>query len=108
MSESSIQDNNESESESITITKKSNYTPRLGDDRLTGHIFLTKYEITRILGSRQKQLLLGAKPMIKLMEDHTYKKIAEKELEMKMTPMIIRRYLPDNTYEDWKISELNQ
>ena len=46
--------------------------------------------------------------MIKVNEDYSYKEIAEKELEMKMTPMIIRRYLPDQTYEDWKISELNQ
>ena len=83
-------------------------TARVGNDRLTGHIILTKYEKTRILGSRQKQLLLGSKPMIKVNEDYSYKEIAEKELEMKMTPMIIRRYLPDQTYEDWKISELNQ
>tara|TARA_Y100000768_G_scaffold385668_1_gene372300 strand:- start:1965 stop:2288 length:324 start_codon:yes stop_codon:yes gene_type:complete len=84
------------------------YTARIGNDRLTGHIVLTKYEKTRILGSRQKQLLLGSKPMIKVNEDESYKIIAEKELEVKMTPMIIRRYLPDQTYEDWKISELNQ
>tara|TARA_B100000575_G_C23090724_1_gene628798 strand:- start:1240 stop:1587 length:348 start_codon:yes stop_codon:yes gene_type:complete len=89
-----------------TIT--TNLTPRLENNRLTGYIPLTKYEKTRILGSREKQLSLGSKPMIKLSEDKSYKEIAEKELEMKMTPMIIRRYLPDHTYEDWKISDLNQ
>jgi len=103
MSDSSIQKDN---NESIKIIKKTDFIPRIGNDRLTGHISLTKYEITRVLGSRQKQLSLGAKPMIKLSEDYSYKKIAEKELEMKMTPMIIRRYLPDDTYEDWKINEL--
>ena len=84
------------------------YTARSKDERITGNIILTKYERTRILGSREKQLTLGCKPMIKLTEDISFKEIAKIELELKMTPMIIRRYLPDNTYEDWKISELNQ
>ena len=33
-------------------------------------------------------------------------KIAEKELQARKIPFIIRRYLPDGAYEDWKISEL--
>ena len=33
-------------------------------------------------------------------------KIAEKELLAKKIPFIIRRYLPNNTYEDWKVDEL--
>ena len=33
-------------------------------------------------------------------------KIAEKELQERKIPFIIRRYLPDGSYEDWKISEL--
>eukprot|EP00450_Noctiluca_scintillans_P003231 CAMPEP_0194507020 /NCGR_PEP_ID=MMETSP0253-20130528/35861_1 /TAXON_ID=2966 /ORGANISM="Noctiluca scintillans" /LENGTH=53 /DNA_ID=CAMNT_0039349833 /DNA_START=71 /DNA_END=232 /DNA_ORIENTATION=+ len=32
--------------------------------------------------------------------------IAEKELLERVIPFVVRRYLPDNTYEDWKISEL--
>jgi DNA-directed RNA polymerase I, II, and III subunit RPABC2 len=30
--------------------------------------------------------------------------IAEKELSEKKIPFIIRRYLPDGSFEDWKIS----
>ena len=32
--------------------------------------------------------------------------IAEKELREKKIPFIIRRYLPDGTYEDWSVDEL--
>ena len=33
--------------------------------------------------------------------------IAEKELADRKIPFLIRRYLPDNSYEDWKVSELD-
>ena len=33
-------------------------------------------------------------------------KVAELELSQGKIPFIIRRYLPDHTYEDWKVSEL--
>lgn len=32
--------------------------------------------------------------------------IAMKELNNKMIPLVVRRYLPDNTYEDWEVSEM--
>jgi len=32
--------------------------------------------------------------------------IAEKELRDKRIPFIIRRYLPDGSYEDWPIEDL--
>ncbi|CAF4086807.1 unnamed protein product, partial [Rotaria sordida] len=32
--------------------------------------------------------------------------IAMRELKEKKIPMIIRRYLPDGSYEDWSIEEL--
>lgn len=109
MSENNTTDINSTEINYVSEeTNTNSLTPRIDNDRITGYIPLTKYEKTRILGSREKQLSLGSKPMIKLSEEKSYKQITEKELEMKMTPMIIRRYLPDNTYEDWKISDLNQ
>ncbi len=39
-------------------------------------------------------------------EDFDPIKIAEKELEQKKIPFVIRRYLPDGAFEDWKVSEL--
>lgn len=32
--------------------------------------------------------------------------IANRELREKRLPLIIRRYMPDGTYEDWKVREL--
>ena len=33
--------------------------------------------------------------------------IAEKELAERKIPFLIRRYLPDGSYEDWKVNELS-
>jgi DNA-directed RNA polymerase I, II, and III subunit RPABC2 len=33
-------------------------------------------------------------------------RLAEIELDAKKIPFIVRRYLPDGAYEDWKVSEL--
>ena len=33
-------------------------------------------------------------------------KLAERELAERKIPFIIRKYLPDRTYEDWKLKEL--
>jgi len=49
--------------------------------------YMTKYERARVLGTRALQ-------------------IAMKELKAKKIPIIIRRYLPDGSYEDWGIDEL--
>eukprot|EP00406_Dinophysis_acuminata_P075008 CAMPEP_0179244564 /NCGR_PEP_ID=MMETSP0797-20121207/18123_1 /TAXON_ID=47934 /ORGANISM="Dinophysis acuminata, Strain DAEP01" /LENGTH=53 /DNA_ID=CAMNT_0020952085 /DNA_START=18 /DNA_END=179 /DNA_ORIENTATION=+ len=32
--------------------------------------------------------------------------IAEKELIHRVIPFVVRRYLPDGTFEDWKVAEL--
>ncbi|KAJ9121019.1 hypothetical protein QFC24_005000 [Naganishia onofrii] len=32
--------------------------------------------------------------------------IATKELKQKKIPLVVRRYLPDGSFEDWKVSEL--
>ena len=69
---------------------------------------LTKYERTRVLGQRTKQLNSGAKPYINVPENiidgHI---IAQLELEQKRIPFIIRRPLPGNTgSEYWPLKEL--
>lgn len=34
-------------------------------------------------------------------------RIAEKELKEFRVPLVIRRFLPDGSFEDWTVSELN-
>ena len=68
---------------------------------------LTKYEKTRILGQRAKQINNGATPFIKVPEGiiDGYL-IALKELEEKKIPFIIRRPLPNRGSEYWHIEDL--
>lgn len=69
---------------------------------------LTKYEKTRILGTRICQLNNGSKPYINIENtviiDNNI--IAEKELMEKKIPIIIMRPLPDGRKEYWRLSDL--
>jgi len=67
---------------------------------------LYNYERVRLLGDRTQQLTLGAKPMIKNIENLTPKQIAELEIENNVIPLIIERPLPNGKKERWYISEL--
>lgn len=68
---------------------------------------LTKYEKTKILGLRAKQLNNGAVPYVKLNSNviDGYL-IALKELEEKKIPFIIRRPLPSGASEYWYLQDL--
>lgn len=69
--------------------------------------YLTKYEKTRILGQRAKQIECGAKPLVKVPENiiDSYI-IAELELQQKRIPFIIRRPLPNGSSEYWNLKDL--
>ena len=75
------------------------------DDRITDPV-MTKYEYVRIIGNRAKQIAMGSKKFIKNADNMSSKDIAILELEHKMIPYKIKRPLPNNRYEIWKISEL--
>lgn len=75
--------------------------------------FLTKYEKTRVLGQRAKQINSGAKSYLDasmliqngkpIIDGYL---IALKELELKRIPFIIRRPLPNGASEYWKLEDL--
>jgi DNA-directed RNA polymerase I, II, and III subunit RPABC2 len=67
---------------------------------------LTKYERVRLIGTRAKQISLGAKVMVKNTAGLNPIEIAKLELKLKMIPMKVKRILPDNKIEIWKLSEL--
>ena len=67
---------------------------------------LTKYERVRLIGTRAKQISLGAKVMVKNTAGLNPIEIAKLELEHRMIPMKVKRVLPDNKIEIWKLSEL--
>tara|TARA_Y100000588_G_C14193162_1_gene898952 strand:+ start:279 stop:743 length:465 start_codon:yes stop_codon:yes gene_type:complete len=69
--------------------------------------FLTKYEKTRILGVRTKQINNGSHIFIKLKNkviDGYH--IALEELNQKKIPFIIQRPIPNGGSEYWKVSDL--
>lgn len=69
--------------------------------------FITKYEKSRVIGERAKQINAGAQPLITVepnMIDGYL--IALKEFEEKKTPFIIKRPLPNGGCEYWKLSDL--
>ncbi|XP_039265183.1 DNA-directed RNA polymerases I, II, and III subunit RPABC2-like [Styela clava] len=68
--------------------------------------YMTKYERARVLGTRALQISMNAPVMVELEGETDPLQIAMKELKAKKIPIIVRRYLPDGSYEDWGIEEL--
>ena len=69
--------------------------------------FLTKYELTRVLGQRAKQIDSGApifvQPPPDVLDGYI---IAEQELFEKKLPFIIQRPLPGGGLEYWHLNDL--
>lgn len=69
--------------------------------------FLSIFEKTRILGMRTNQLAQGARPFIEVPDYVTdVQEIAQLELDQRRLPIIIKRYMPDGTYEKFRLSDL--
>ena len=52
------------------------------------------------------QIAMCAPVMVELEGEIDPLQIAMKELKQRKIPIIIRRYLPDSSYEDWPIADL--
>ena len=78
---------------------------RAATERFTTR-YLTKYERARVLGTRALQISMNAPVMVDLDGETDPLRIAEKELRERKIPIIIRRYLPDGSHEDWGVNEL--
>ncbi|CEG67879.1 Putative DNA-directed RNA polymerase I, II, and III subunit RPABC2 [Rhizopus microsporus] len=79
--------------------------PNERTERLTTP-YMTKYERARVLGTRALQISLNAPVMVELNGETDALAIANRELREKRLPLTIRRYMPDGTYEDWKVRDL--
>ena len=80
----------------------------LDDNHITLPL-LTKYEKARVLGLRSSQINSGSIIFTDVDDDEIdgYK-IAEKELQEKKIPFIIKRPLPNGKCEYWRLSDLEQ
>jgi len=84
--------------------------PSMGDKVDANHKtypFLTPYERTKIIGMRANQISKGSVPFIAVPKYVTdVREIARLELEQKRLPYIIKRPLPNGTYEYWRLADL--
>lgn len=79
------------------------------DENHKSNPILTKYEKTKILGLRTKQLNTGCEKYIdapnNIIDNYL---IAQLELKQKKIPMIIRRPISNTKFEYWKLEDLEQ
>jgi DNA-directed RNA polymerase I, II, and III subunit RPABC2 len=69
--------------------------------------FMSRFEVTKLIGIRAQQLSCGMDPCVSFDPDiKNTEFIAIQELLQKKMPLIVRRYLPNGVYEDWKVDEL--
>ena len=80
--------------ERVEITSK--------DDRiLIGPITLTRFEKARIMGARALQLSLGAPVFVEIPKNTTTSlQIAMEELKKRVIPIVIKRTLPNQDYQN--------
>merc|ERR1712123_179057 len=97
----------EAEGEQVDVLPSGNdgFDPKRILNRITLP-YMTKYERARVLGTRALQIAMCAPVMVELEGETDPLQIAMKELKLRKIPIIIRRYMPDGSYEDWKIEEL--
>jgi len=69
--------------------------------------FLTNFERTKIIGLRANQISRGAAPLVVVPKHISdVRDIARLELEQKRLPYIIKRPLPNGTFEYWRLVDL--
>jgi DNA-directed RNA polymerase I, II, and III subunit RPABC2 len=69
--------------------------------------FLTNFERTKIIGLRANQISRGSIPFVSVPKHITdVRDIARLELEQKRLPYLIKRPLPNGTFEYWRLCDL--
>ena len=77
------------------------------DPKHSTYPFLTDYERTKCLSFRASQICSGANPYILVPEGVTDAyEIAKIELEAKRLPYILKRPMPDGSFEVWRLADL--
>lgn len=84
-----------------------NISPSDIDTHHRSQPFLSVYEKTKLLGFRANQLAQGARPYV-VVPEHVVRTvdIARMELEQRRLPYIIKRPMPNGTFEYWRLSDL--
>jgi DNA-directed RNA polymerase I, II, and III subunit RPABC2 len=99
------EDEKNSEENTFKILTYKNVLDNIANTKKKTIPLLTKFERARIVGVRLQQLAYGAKPRVNVENLKSINEIVEKELLERKIPFIIRRSLPNGTFEDWKLEE---
>lgn len=87
------------------------YPPDSGiDTRHKSVPYLTPFEKTKVIGFRANQLAKGAQLLITLEPNQKHVtdvlELARMELEQRRLPFIIKRPMPDGSFEYWRLKDL--
>ncbi|KAL6947437.1 subunit common to RNA polymerases I, II, and III [Hanseniaspora osmophila] len=96
----------QAEFEDVNHRRKTLKEKAISKEERTTTPYMTKYERARILGTRALQISMNAPVFVDLEGETDPLRIAMKELAEKKIPLVIRRYLPDGSFEDWTVEEL--
>jgi len=97
---------NHDEMTKLCITKRDEHG-RIIDPLHKTTPILSKYEFTKLIGLRCKQLSDGAQPLIEIPPELMNNVvIAELELRQKVLPFVIKRPLPHGACEYWRVRDL--
>lgn len=88
-------------------------SPSSPDEIYIGPLWLTRFELARILGSRSLQISMGAPTLIETPpEIIDANEIAELEVKSRVLPVSVRRTLPNGLFQDipliWLLPTLEQ
>jgi DNA-directed RNA polymerase I, II, and III subunit RPABC2 len=98
---------NISENHKFEIVSKDKTYERLQTRKKETSPLMNRFEVTKLIGIRAQQLACGMQPCVSFDPDITNTEfIAIQELLQKKMPLIVRRYLPNGVYEDWRVNEL--
>jgi DNA-directed RNA polymerase I, II, and III subunit RPABC2 len=103
-----IEDNDISVDNSIKIMNHNDVLEHIKNTVKKTYPILTKFERARIIGVRLQQLAYGAKPRVDTTNLRSLNEIVQKELILRKIPFIIKRPLPNNTFEYWKLEEFKE
>ena len=67
--------------------------------------YITKYEKAKLWGIRAQQIAHGAEAMVPVEDKISIREIVKTEYRNKRIPLIIRRFLPNGNFEDWKLKD---
>ena len=93
------------------VSNKDTYSEYYTSNKITKPI-LTKFEKAKLLGIRSEMISNGSPLFIKDIPKNIYLSnnpsydLALLEFKERKIPLLIRRYLPDGSHEDWRLEDM--